>query len=423
MVAAMTHRARAALLACFVLLTVGCTTAGVPSSGTASTGAGAVGTGTASRGDPRCTTATQPAPSLPASATAMTKAVPAGSPAGTPPEGSPFGVAIASGGKWAFASLGSALGVLRLSAGRPARLVQWINLPEFTAGAALTPDGRYLLLAGGAGAVVVSVSAAEHGSSQAVLGELSAPGPGGPAEGSAIEVAVSADGRYAFVSLEYADQIAVFDLAAALADGFGGNDGYVGTIPTQVATVGLAVSPDDRWLYVTSEAENLHTYVGTLAVVSVTEAESDPAASVLDRVTAGCEPVRVITSADGSVVWVTARASDALLAFSASRLRTDPAHALLANVRVGEAPVGLALARHGSLMVVADSNRFGASGKAASLAVVDVPDALAGRPALVGYLPAGQFPRDMAASRNGSTVLVTNYDSGQIETVNAAALP
>jgi DNA-binding beta-propeller fold protein YncE len=208
-----------------------------------------------------------------------------------------------------------------------------------------------------------------------------------------------------------------------VAVGFGGNDGYVGAIPAQVATVGLAVSPDGRWLYVTSEGQTLHNDVGTLAIVSVAKAESDPAASVVARVTAGCNPVRVITSADGNVVWVTARASDALLAFSADRLRTDPDHALLANVKVGEAPVGLVLARHGSLVVVADSDRFGATGKSASLAVVDVADALARRPALIGYLPAGQFPRDMAAGPDGSTVLVANYDSGQIETVNGAALP
>ena len=47
-------------------------------------------------------------------------------------------------------------------------------------------------------------------------------------------------------------------------------------------------------------------------------------------------------------------------------------------------------------MVVADSNRFGAAGAASSLAVVSVPQALAGKPALLGYLPAGGFPRQMA---------------------------
>lgn len=349
----------------------------------------------------------------------MTKADAPGSPAGIPPEGSPFGVAVTAGGQWAFASLGTAVAVLRLSAGRPAGLVHWIELPAFTAGVALTPDGRYLLLATGTGALVLSVAAAEHGSLQPVLGELSAPGV---AHAGGDEVAVSADGRYAFVSLEYTDQIAVFDLAQAVASGFSAGS-YVGAIPAQFAPVGLAVSPDGRWLYATSEAENQRTSVGSLSVVSVATAESDPAASVVDRVRAGCNPVRVITAADGSIVWVTARASDALLAFSAGRLRTDPAHALLADVRVGEAPVGLALAQHGSLVLVADSNRFGTSRKSASLAVVDVPDALAGRAALVGYLPAGQFPRDVATSPGGSTVLVANYKSGQIETVNLATLP
>jgi DNA-binding beta-propeller fold protein YncE len=349
----------------------------------------------------------------------MTKASPPGTPGGVLSEGSPFGVAVAPGGRWAFASVGSALAVLRLSADRAADPVYSIGLPESTDGVTLTPDGRYLLLAGGTGAVVVSVSAAERGSSQAVLGELSS--PAASAGAGAVEVAASADGRYAFVSLEYDSQIAVFSLAAAEADGFTG--GYVGAIPTQLYPVGLAVSPDGRWLYATSEEQNAGTFVGTIAVVSVPRAESDPAiGSVVATVTAGCNPVRVITSASGSVVWVTARASDALLAFSAGRLRTDPAHALLADVRVGEAPVGLALARHGSLMVVADSNRFGAA-KSASLAVVDVPDALAGRPAMLGYLPAGQFPRDMAAGPGGGAVLVANYDSGQIETVNVAALP
>jgi DNA-binding beta-propeller fold protein YncE len=219
--------------------------------------------------------------------------------------------------------------------------------------------------------------------------------------------------------------MAVFNLHRALTQGFGAGD-FVGAIPLGISPVGMAVSPDGRWLYATSEvlASRPNGNVGTLTVINLARAETDPAASVVATVAAGCNPVRVITSADGTVVWVTARASDALLAFSASRLRADPAHALLADVRVGEAPVGLALARQGSLVVVADSDRFGAAGKAASLAVVSVPDALAGhRDALVGYLPAGQFPRDIAASPDGSTVLVANYASGQLETVNPAALP
>lgn len=139
--------------------------------------------------------------------------------------------------------------------------------------------------------------------------------------------------------------------------------------------MGLAVSPDGRWLYATSEigvasqhatslrastasapttagAAALSTGAGpcpgtiageapgTLSVINLRRAESDPAHSVAVTVNAGFQPVRVITSADGTQVWVTARASDDLLCFSAARLVSAPADALVAAVRVGEAPVG-----------------------------------------------------------------------------------
>jgi DNA-binding beta-propeller fold protein YncE len=163
--------------------------------------------------------------------------------------------------------------------------------------------------------------------------------------------------------------------------------------------------------------------VGTLTVVSVARADTDPAASVVATVAAGCNPVRVITSADGREVWVTARASDDLLCFSAAALRTDPGRALMAIARVGEAPVGLMLVRNGSLVVVADSNRFGASGATSDLSVVSVAAALAGKSAAVGLITAGLFPREMALEPDGQRLLVTNFASGQLEAVSIPSIP
>ena len=120
---------------------------------------------------------------------------------------------------------------------------------------------------------------------------------------------------------------------------------------------------------------------------------------------------------------MTARESDTLLGFSASRLRGDPSDSLIARVEVGEAPVGLALVDGGQRVVVADSNRFQRQGASASLAVVNVVAALAGKPALAGYLPAGSFPRQMDLEPGGRTLLVTNFGSRQLETVNVANLP
>jgi DNA-binding beta-propeller fold protein YncE len=123
-------------------------------------------------------------------------------------------------------------------------------------------------------------------------------------------------------------------------------------IPAQLAPVGLAFSPDGRWLYSTSEGVKLPSAVGSLSVIDVAKAE------------------------------------------------TDPAH-----------------------IVVADSNRFAVGAQAASLAVVDTTAALAGKPALLGYLPAGRFPQEMALEPGGAVLLVSNFGSGQLEAVDVADLP
>jgi DNA-binding beta-propeller fold protein YncE len=375
--------------------------------------------------------------------------------------GSPFGVAVTPDGRYGFAAVlgggtgGSVIDVLRMAttaSGQPV-LVRFIPVAGQPLGETITPDGKYLLAADGNGAVVISVARAESGAASAVLGMLAAPSSSGAGQGalsaSAIEVATSRDGRYAFVTLEYDQRAAVFNLADAVSRGFGSAD-YVGSIPLGQAAVGLAVSPSGRWLYATSEvaAPGQHPVgirapaggpvlpasqaasagivpgepPGTLTLIDLQRAETDPARSVVATVDAGCQPVRVVTAANGTQVWVTARASDDVLCFAAARLVTDPSHALAAVVRVGEAPVGLTAVRDGALIVVADSDRFGVHGAHSDLTVVNVADALDGRPAVVGDIPAGLFPRDMTAAPNG-TVLVSNFSSGQLETVDTATIP
>jgi DNA-binding beta-propeller fold protein YncE len=163
--------------------------------------------------------------------------------------------------------------------------------------------------------------------------------------------------------------------------------------------------------------------MGTLAVVDMHKAETNPGSSVIKVDDAGCGPARVITSADGKDVWVTAGGSNALLAFSAAKLLSDPKHALVARVSVGEIPLGLVMVNHGSRIVVANSNRENMSGVVAGLSVIDVSKALAGKPAVLGIVKSGLAPRQFALEPNGRTLLVTNTDSGQIEAVNVAQLP
>jgi DNA-binding beta-propeller fold protein YncE len=239
-----------------------------------------------------------------------------------------------------------------------------------------------------------------------------------------IEVASSPDGHYAFVSIEYADKVAVYDLHAAIASHFTRST-YIGSVPLGQSVVGLAVSPDERWLYATSEvAPRVRGPVatGTLSVVNIATAGRDPAHAVVATAQAQCAPVRVAVSPGGQTVWVTARESDNLLAFSATKLRTHPAHALVATVRVGAAPVGLTFADRGRLMVVADSDRLDTPGTYAALTVVDTTAALARRPAVLGTIPAGRFPREMSLEGNGTTLLVGNFGSDALESVQLNTL-
>jgi hypothetical protein len=85
--------------------------------------------------------------------------------------------------------------------------------------------------------------------------------------------------------------------------------------------------------------------------------------------------------------------------------------------------VGLAVLDGGAEVAVADSDRFNAPGQHASLTVVDARAALAGRPAILGTIAAGEFPREMALEPDGRTLLVGNFASTQLEAVDVAALP
>ncbi|MEY9849393.1 DNA-binding beta-propeller fold protein YncE [Streptacidiphilus sp. BW17] len=346
----------------------------------------------------------------------------------------PFGLVYASKGNLAFTVLHSGLGVLSTDGGTP-RLVRTIPLPaaslgkEGATGITLTHDGSELLIAADRGAIVVDAAKAAAGAAGAVLGTLT-----GTAGTSAIEVTVSPDDRYAFVSQEYGDagtdhrgDIEVFDLRTAVRSRFERNS-YIGRLPLGDAVVGSALSPDGQRLYATSEVTPgqkgpADSAQGELSVIDLATLESAPVKALLTSIAAGCQPVRVLSAPDGRTLWVTARGSNALLAFDVGRLTTDPHHALLASVQVGTAPVGLALVHGGRLVVTADSDRFHTAGAVTGLTVVDSQAALAGKPAALGRIPTGSFPREFALSPDGEALLVSDHDSKQIQEIDTTTLP
>lgn len=302
---------------------------------------------------PAAAPAQPPSPPPPATVAAFPSAVPARSlkppgcsvavaparplagvrPVMTPVPPGPFGVITSPDGRWIFVSDSRGVTVLRAGpvAGAPA-VVRSVPLPggQPGLGEALTPDGRYLLVAASGETAVLDVARLESGSARAVAGSL-------PAPGGAIEVATSREGRFVFTALEDTGAVQVSDLARALSAGFRAGGVTVGRVPAARAPVGEAVSPDGRWLYVTSEARpsaapphlraasrlcpgDPDDVPGVVRVVGVATAEHDPPAAVRATAGAGASPVRVALSPGGAVAWVTARGSDALLGFATSRL-------------------------------------------------------------------------------------------------------
>jgi DNA-binding beta-propeller fold protein YncE len=120
---------------------------------------------------------------------------------------------------------------------------------------------------------------------------------------------------------------------------------------------------------------------------------------------------------------VTVGGGNALVAYSAARLLSDPRHALIARVALGELPLGLVFFDHNKRLLVADSNRDQVTGRASNVALVDVSEALRGKPALLGTIDSGAVPWQVALYPGGKTLIVADAGSGQLQVIKVADLP
>jgi DNA-binding beta-propeller fold protein YncE len=304
-------------------------------------------------------------------------------------------------------------------------------------GMVMTHDGKLLIVADDDYVVFLDVMRVTTGRGDPILGYIS----DGDSSGS-VYVNVTADDKSLFVSDENTATITVINLEKARAEGFK-ESAKVGKIPVGDAPIALTFSPDERWLYTTSQGApksfnwpiackpegqdpataKLQYPEGAIIVVDVNRAKTDPANSVVSKVPAGCSPVRMARSPSGDRVFVTARNSNALLAFDTTALRTDIEHARIGIVPVGTAPVGVAVANNGKLVFVTNSNRFSSNRTARqTLTVIDAANVGAGQAAILGSVPAGAFPREFGQSPDGQTLFVANYNSNELEVIDLKRL-
>lgn len=343
--------------------------------------------------------------------------------------GSPFATVSSHDGGTLFVSIspgngGSKAGVVVFRrTGRELEKTGFIALRTSGAyGMALTPDESTLLVADGEGVALIDVGATKSGRASEPVYVVDDSNAG------AIEVAVTSDGRSAFVADEGRAAISVLELKRQ-ANGLPGAT-RTGQIVVDRGPVGLAFSPDGLTLYVTSEiaprggasidargdlnrtCAQRNVPRGTLTAIDVAQR------SVIARLVAGCSPVRVVVTADGTRAWVSVRGEDRVVAFDTAKILSDPANAFVSEAHVGSAPVGIALLSHDTLLAVSNSNRFDPNSRTSTVNVVRLDDAFATRTTFT----TGSFPREFSVSPDGLTLFLTNFRSGTIQVVDVTRL-
>lgn len=141
------------------------------------------------------------------------------------------------------------------------------------------------------------------------------------------------------------------------------------------------------------------------------------------RIPAGCSPVRMAILPDGSRIYVTARNANAVLAFDAAKLVSDEKNASVGIAQVGAAPAPIAVVDHGKKVIVGNSNRFGNSGSAQDLVVLDARRIERDASAVLGFVRAGAFPRGMNVTTDEQTLFVVNFGSNSLQVIDLRNLP
>jgi DNA-binding beta-propeller fold protein YncE len=270
------------------------------------------------------------------------------------------------------------------------------------------------------------------------------------------DLAVTPDGKYAFVANEYGnvsnvsvDWTGTVGIIRTQRDGLGrfttatrpllrhNSPSYI-YVKGATALPGVTVSHDGRLLYVVHEAaippyENPTNSSNPILVTGKTcfQRGSDPAYnglltvidvfkaiagfgqdSILRTIASACSPTRVVETRDGRHIWVAARGSNKVLAFDVWKLLFSPNDALVGHADSGgTAPVGLALFNNDQFLAVANSNRFtdGTHGTT-NVAILDVGN-LSGVAvkATIDSENIYSFPRGVTLGPDGTTLYVANF--------------
>lgn len=346
--------------------------------------------------------------------------------------GEPFGMAVSSDDCWMFVStVNGAHGnlVVLHDVGGTYSTERTISLGGMGTGEALTHNGKYLVVTAWAKVELFDTRELERATGIALLGTLDT----GERSGEVYAI-VSRDDHLLFVSEEHANRIAVFDLKKWRADDYRESP-LVGYVPAGLGPVGLALSPDGRWLYATSEVARRASGFsrgckpgtdktgwhspGLAFRIDVERAATDPQDAVSRSMQAGCNPVRVAVSPDGAYLWVSVRGSGDLYRISTRDLAHHAVTLDDQSYHVGGEPVGVAVRPDGKEVWVALSGRFLSGSDAADrgrqlIGILGIGNKAVTSVRMVSE-PASGFPRELEFLPDGRTLAVSLFGGKRIE--------
>lgn len=313
----------------------------------------------------------------------------------------PFGVVFSKDGRYLFVGGNTGLHVYDSNM----KLARHLQLSYPVRGIALSGDGRLLALAIEFGVQLVDVQALVAGEDWPQRG-IVVTRSSATAKTGTLELTFSSDDSMVVATGEFGGQVDFIDVKS-----FVKGKQVLGSrgsrIKTGVHPVGI-VAKGDKVLYtVQGSAKKCN---GNLVVADVRKKAKVKAEPV------GCVPVRVETT--DSKTFVTVRGDNSVAVLDTAKLldpSVAPGGAKIKSVAVGPKPVGLKTAMGGKYLVVACSNRD--TGKPGRIDIIDTSTL-----AVVKSIPTLMFPRNVAVSPDGNTVVVTLHGSAQLDVLRMPVL-
>jgi YVTN family beta-propeller protein/VCBS repeat-containing protein len=293
--------------------------------------------------------------------------------------------------------------------------VDSISVGGVPSGVAFSPDGSFAYITNSESSflsVVRSSVSVIDTATHTVIGAIPIPG-----SGSAYGVAFSPDGSFAYVVTGSGNTVSVIDTATHTVIDTNPATPAVDSIPIGAVAYEMAVSPDGRFAYVVNRSDDTVSVIDT---ATRTVIDTDPATPVVDAISVGNHPEGVAFSPDGTLAYVVNWSDDTVSVIdTATRtvVDTNPATPAIDSILVGSGPSGVAVSPDGSLAYVTTSTSGTVSViDTATRTVIDTDPATPG----VNPIPVGRGPDKVVVSPDGSFAYVSDLFGASVITLSAS---